>query len=118
MLIFASLLHIYLRHRPVQSTRKRGFSSCFATKGYYIQATISMDRAHRSYIESLHKKEQVLSNTDTKDHRREEGKMYIRVKEQVLAVLSLLVYKHSLAIVERGHEKRWIGISCFPLVLG
>jgi hypothetical protein len=50
-----------------------------------------MDRAHRSYIESLHKKEQVLSNTDTKDHRIEEGNTDIRVKELVLAVLSLLV---------------------------
>jgi hypothetical protein len=77
-----------------------------------------MDRAHRSYIESLHKKEQVLSNTDTKGHRKDEGKMYIRVKELVLAVLSLLVYKHSRAFVERDHEKRWIRISWFPLVLG
>jgi hypothetical protein len=77
-----------------------------------------MDRAHRSYIESLHKKKQVLSNTDTKDHRKEVGNTDIRVKELVLAVLSLLVYKHSRAFEERGHEKRWIGISCFPLVLG
>ena len=80
---FTSLLHTCWRHRQAQNTRKRGFSSYFVAKGYSL-AKSSMNRVHRSYIDSLRMVE-VPSNTDS--HRKVVGKTDIRAELVVLVKL-------------------------------